>query len=311
MNCLREGRLVVVVALLTISCIADAAERPREGDRSPQEALDAAVRHATAGLTLVQRGAPIAARIELDDAMALIGRISPRRSEQYYHLVDQLSLLYDALASRDTQDEPPPDLGEPDERDNAALPDVSALPGLRIPVNRTVRAYVAHLTRHRRDFIQQAFDRAGRYLPFAKATFQAHGVPLELVNMAYIESAWNPNAVSTAQAVGIWQFIEPTARRYGLAVSRRLDERRHPIKATHAAARYLKDLYGQFGSWPLAVAAYNCGEQCVQRAIDKQGTRDVWSLRLPEETRRYVPAVMAMTIIAAHPERYGFTPPRL
>jgi len=282
--------------------IAGAAERP-------QEALDTAVRHANIGLALAHRGALTAARIELDEAMALIGRISPRRSDQYYDLVDRLSLLYDALAPADAQDDPPPDLGEPDERDDATLPDTSALPGLRIPVNRSVQAYVAHMTRHRRDVIQQGFDRAGRYLPFAKAMFTAHGVPPELVNMAHIESGWNPQAVSPRQAVGIWQFIEPTARRYGLAVTRRIDDRRHPIKSTRAAAHYLRDLHRQFRSWPLAMAAYNCGEQCVQRAIDRQRTRDVWALRLPEETRRYVPAVMAMTIIAANPERYGFRPP--
>jgi membrane-bound lytic murein transglycosylase D len=286
-------------------------QSPREADQRPQEALETALRHAETGLALIDREALVTARIELDDAMALIGRIRPDRSERYARLIEQLSLLYSLLDEATHQDEPRPDLDAPvPDGDIAEFPDGLALPRLHIPVNHLIRTYVTHLTRHRRNDIQKAFHRAGRYLPFAKATFQAHGIPEELVNLAVIESAWNPHAVSPAQAVGIWQFIATTARRYGLAVTPRIDERRHPIKSTRAAARYLKDLHRQFKSWPLAIAAYNCGEDCVQRAIDRQRTRDVWALKLPDETRRYVPAVLAMTIIAADPERYGFTPPR-
>jgi len=139
--------------------------------------------------------------------------------------------------------------------------------------------------------------------------FQEQGLPLDLVNLAYIESGFKYRAFSRAKAAGIWQFIKETGKRYGLAVSHWLDERRDPEKATRAAAAYLKELFGMFDSWPLALASYNAGEHRVQRARVRQGTDDFWSLKLPRETQLFVPAFMAMTIIAKDPERYGFTPP--
>ncbi|MGH7410780.1 MAG: LysM peptidoglycan-binding domain-containing protein, partial [Candidatus Methylomirabilis sp.] len=125
----------------------------------------------------------------------------------------------------------------------------------------------------------------------------------------YIESAFKYRAYSRAKAAGIWQFIKSTGQRYGMKVSYWEDQRRDPEKATRAAAAYLKDLYGMFQSWPLALASYNAGEQKVQRAIDRQGTTDFWSLKLPRETQLFVPAYMAITIIAKDPERYGFRQP--
>ena len=106
--------------------------------------------------------------------------------------------------------------------------------------------------------------------------------------------------------MGVWQFISSTGKLYGLRRTDWLDERRDPEKATRAAARHLKDLFDEFGSWPLAFAAYNAGRGRVQRAIAKAGTNDFWSLDLPGETRNYVPAFFAALIIAKDPERYGF-----
>jgi membrane-bound lytic murein transglycosylase D len=106
--------------------------------------------------------------------------------------------------------------------------------------------------------------------------------------------------------MGVWQFISSTGKLYGLRRTDWLDERRDPEKATRAAARHLKDLYEEFGSWPLAFAGYNAGRGRVQRAIAKAGTNDFWSLELPGETRNYVPAYFAALIIAKDPERYGF-----
>jgi membrane-bound lytic murein transglycosylase D len=139
--------------------------------------------------------------------------------------------------------------------------------------------------------------------------FREKGLPEDLLNLAFIESAVNPWATSRAKAAGIWQFMPSTGRRYGMRSSFWLDERRDPEKSTRGAAEYLKQLYEMFGDWPLALAAYNAGEGKIQAAIKRQRTRDYWRLRLPRETRYFVPAFMAMTIIAREPERYGFSPP--
>ena len=127
-------------------------------------------------------------------------------------------------------------------------------------------------------------------------------VPIELVSVAFVESGFNPYALSPKGARGIWQFIPSTARRYGLAVRAGVDDRTHPERSTKAAARYLRDLYAQFGDWKLALAAYNAGEARVWRAIRKSGTRDfeeISRLRLlPAETRAYVPSVLAVWSLA-------------
>jgi membrane-bound lytic murein transglycosylase D len=126
-----------------------------------------------------------------------------------------------------------------------------------------------------------------------------------------IESGFNPLAVSQAGAKGLWQFMAPTARLYGLRVDRWLDERLDPEKSTMAAANYLRDLYNTYGSWDLAQAAYNAGDVRVQQAIQTAGSRDFWVLHrrrlLLDETRNFVPAIHAATMIGRQPERYGFS----
>ena len=194
---------------------------------------------------------------------------------------------------------------EPPER----APEVAEAFDVPIEMNDKVRAYLGLFTGERRDRIQEAFDRAGRYLPMMRAIFQEQGLPRDLVNLAYIESAFKVQAYSRARAAGIWQFIAGTGRKYGLRIDWWLDERRDPEKATRAAAEYLRDLHGIFGSWTLAIAAYNSGEGRVAGTIRRQKTADFWRLRLPRETKLYVPAFMAMTILAKDPARYGFVPP--
>ncbi len=126
--------------------------------------------------------------------------------------------------------------------------------------------------------------------------FAEEGVPLELLVVAEIESGFDPLALSPKGARGPWQLMPATAERFGLRVNGRTDERIHPERSTRAAARYLRELYAQFGDWLLALAAYNAGEKRVANAIEKGGTRDFWQLAqqrfLPEETRRYIPAVV-------------------
>jgi membrane-bound lytic murein transglycosylase D len=126
---------------------------------------------------------------------------------------------------------------------------------------------------------------------------RAHGLPEELIAVVAVESGFRPSVLSPKGARGLWQLMPETARRYGLAVGREADERLDPLKSTHAAARYLSDLYAQFADWPLALAAYNAGEQRVERALSRMGARDFWTLArhaaLPKETRAYVPAVLS------------------
>ncbi len=132
----------------------------------------------------------------------------------------------------------------------------------------------------------------------AARIFAEEGVPLELLVVAEVESAFNPLALSPRGARGPWQLMPATAERFGLRVHGLTDERIHAEHSTRAAARYLRELYAQFGDWMLALAAYNAGEQRVAHAIERGGTRDFWQLSqrllLPEETRRYVPAVLGL-----------------
>jgi membrane-bound lytic murein transglycosylase D len=178
-----------------------------------------------------------------------------------------------------------------------------------IVLNQRVKLALKYLQTHRAAVIAQAFWRARRYAGMMRAIFREYGLPEELVNLAFVESDVNPRATSGANAAGIWQFVPSTARSYGMRTTATLDERRDPEKSTRAAAEHLKSLYGRFRAWPLALAAYNAGGPAVQRAIDRQQTRDFWKLRLPSETRRFVPKFMAMTIISRDPGRYGFSPP--
>ena len=144
----------------------------------------------------------------------------------------------------------------------------------------------------------------------ARAEFRNAGVPEDLVWLAFVESVWNPRAVSPAAAGGIWQFIPATATDYGLTVERGNDERADPFKQTRVAAAYLRDLYTIFGDWSLAMAAYNSGEPRVMGAIVKNGNANFWELSdkrlLPKETCAYVPKILATIRVASKAEDYGF-----
>lgn len=190
-------------------------------------------------------------------------------------------------------------------------PPVSRSPMSEFPIEMNTRVKLAlkYLQTHRSAAIAQAFWRARRYAGMMRTIFREYDLPEELVNLAFIESEVNPRATSPAMAAGIWQFVPATARFYGMRTTAAVDERRDPEKSTRAAAEHLRSLYQRFQAWPLALAAYNAGSATVQRAIDRQRTRDFWKLRLPNETRRFVPKFMAMTIISRDPKRYGFSPP--
>lgn len=181
-----------------------------------------------------------------------------------------------------------------------------------IIVNDNVLAMIEAFQNERRKEFTRGITRAGLYFDLIRKILEEEGVPKDLVYAALIESGFNPKAYSVAKAKGIWQFIQGTGMRYGLKVNWWIDERSDPIKSTRAAAAYLKDLYVMFGDWYLALAAYNAGERKIQYAIDKIGKKDFWAIAktpyIKEQTKNYVPAIIAAAIICREPEKFGFPP---
>lgn len=186
---------------------------------------------------------------------------------------------------------------------------------LTVTSNERVDYWIDFLKGRNYDKTRLWLERSGRYAPLIRAELRERGMPEDLIYLALIESGFSPRAYSRAHASGIWQFIEETGRRYGLRVSDYLDERRDPIKSTTAALEYLQELYDRFGSWYLAAAAYNTGENRVDRILRERvgGRRGddalFWKIApyLPRETRDYVPLMLAAGYIAKEPEKYGFT----
>ncbi|WP_447974352.1 transglycosylase SLT domain-containing protein [Nitrospira sp. Kam-Ns4a] len=177
--------------------------------------------------------------------------------------------------------------------------------------NEKVETHIRFFNVAIRDRFEQWLHRLGRYWPHVESIFKEFDLPSDLVYLSLVESGFNPHAYSRARATGPWQFIKSTARLYGLRVDEYVDERRDPIKSTVAAARYLRDLYDLFGTWPLALAAYNAGEGKIQRALEKARAESFWEIAktryLRRETKDYVPRFMAATIIAKHPDQFGFS----
>jgi len=178
----------------------------------------------------------------------------------------------------------------------------------RLEVRQFVERYQ---TGYRRAVVERWLIRSGRYLEMIREIFAQRGLPEELIFTAMIESGFDPVAASRVGARGLWQFMAPTARLYGLRVDRWTDERLDPEKSTRAAAAYLKDLFTMYGSWALAQAAYNGGAVRINRAIQNLKTTDFWQLtrgrHLAEETKNFVAAIQAAVVIAREPERYGFS----
>jgi membrane-bound lytic murein transglycosylase D len=178
-----------------------------------------------------------------------------------------------------------------------------------IVLNALVTNYITFFQTRLRDRFEEWLARSRRYIPLMQQILKEHQLPEDLVFLALIESGFNPKAFSRAKAAGPWQFIQGTGKKYGLRIDSWIDERRDPVKSTVAAAKYLKDLYGLFGSWPLSMASYNAGEGRVKRAMARTKAEDFWELNsssLRPETKNYVPKFMAATIIAKDPEKYGF-----
>lgn len=182
---------------------------------------------------------------------------------------------------------------------------------ISLPYNETVKNFMILYSEKMPTKMGEMLGLAQYYMPLFEETFRQYGLPLELKYVAIIESALNPRAESRVGAKGMWQFMYRTAINYGLKVDSYTDERMDPIQSVDAAARYFRDAYRIFGSWPLAISAYNCGSGNVNKAIKRAGGRtDFWSVYdyLPRETRGYVPAMVGAMYAFRYSNEYGLRP---
>ncbi len=224
-----------------------------------------------------------------------------------------ITQLEKRLNTRFTQPETPGKVATPAPRAGAnSFTPVDNSPYFDLPVtyNTKVKWWINYFQTSGRRWFRTWMERSHAYLPQMQKVLADRGMPQDLAYVAMIESGFSAKATSTASAVGYWQFIMPTANRYGLKTNWWIDERRDFAKSTTAASRYLSDLFRQFGSWYLTAAAYNMGEGRTQRLVNKHGTRNFWILSkrpdFPEETRQYIPKLLAAMLIAKAPKLYGF-----
>jgi membrane-bound lytic murein transglycosylase D len=201
-----------------------------------------------------------------------------------------------------------PEIGSEEDEINQALKH-----GIPIELNDKVEKWIDYFVNKNPEAFQRFMDRGQPYKKMIVAMLRDRGIPTELYYLAMIESGFMLHARSPMAAVGFWQFIPGTGRRYGLRVDNYVDERRDPRRATIAAAMYLSDLNNVFDSWYLALSAYNAGEMRIMNAIMRGKSRDFWQLvkdkQLPAETMDYIPKFMAALLIGTNPEKYGFRRP--
>ena len=246
---------------------------------------------------LTQPTAPALAPVEQP---ALISADEPLTEEEHSGKVTELFTLEELKAKTD-------------EAGELTLPDVDLpLSDIPLALNSQVEYFLYYFQTRGKQSFSRWLSRSSRYIPMMKEILRREGMPEDLVYVAMIESGFHMNARSWANAVGPWQFISDTGRRYSLRIDQWIDERKDPVKATTAAALYLKELYGMFkGDWYLAAAGYNAGENKILRAINMYNTSDFWELSrgsyLKRETKEYVPKLLAAAIIAKDPARYGFS----
>jgi len=187
---------------------------------------------------------------------------------------------------------------------------ISVIFDLPVTYNTRVARWINYFQGPGNKWFRTWLEKATLYMPKIQFELKKAGLPQDLAYMVMIESGFNTHAISSANAVGPWQFIEATGRRYGLQVTTWLDERKDWQKSTRAAILYLTDLYREFGSWYLVAASYNMGENGLRKQIQKYQTRDFWKLAelkaLPQETVDYVPKILAAMLISKAPSLYGF-----
>ncbi|MBA3974453.1 MAG: hypothetical protein C0504_09585 [Candidatus Solibacter sp.] len=309
---------------------------PRSAARSlVQKAIEDSDRHYQYGKFSIQEGKPDQARAEFDTALNILldlpaglpdRPLAERRFEELIRHIHKYDL--DSLGAAAAQDEPvytqsplqqildltfPVD---PRLKDRVAEQISATQSQLPMTMNDAVLSYINYFTNARGSrTLLAGLRRSGRYRGMILRVFAEEGVPRELIHLAQAESGFVPMAVSRKAATGMWQFIRSRGNEYGLKSSNLHDDRLDPEKATRAAARHLRDLYNKIGDWHLAMAAYNCGPGCVERAVQRTGYADYWELRsrnaIPKETRNYVPAILAMAIVCNNLEAYGLEMPAL
>lgn len=264
--------------------------------QEPEYSLDEEEDRASAELDATEPPAPIASEpsTEVPPAEALL-QLKPLTGETVRFtdlLTPPAEVIQEAAAAQDPESE-----------------DATAY-NVPIVLDPSVQGHIRFFNVSIRNRFEQWLIRLSHYRPIVDSIFSEFELPSDLIYLSLVESGFNPHAYSRARAAGPWQFMKGTAKVYGLRVDSYVDERRDPVKSTVAAARYLRDLYDLFGTWPLAMAAYNAGEGKVMRALhtaQAESFSDIAKTRLiRRETKEYVPRFMAATIIAKNPDRYGF-----
>jgi len=309
----------------TLRASLDTATRSAEADARIRRAEELF----QAGRRLYHQGDMEAARAEFDRAIDILmappaGMADKQRLETKSQQLVEAIYSYDveALNGGEASQEPVYDKSPLDDILEMTFPidpklkarvkeevqaTVSQLP---LEVNDSVLRYINYFSSTRgRKVLVAGLERAGRYRPMIQRILDEEGLPQELTYLAQAESGFLPRAVSRKKATGMWQFVQFRGREYGLMQTRDTDDRLDPEKATRAAARHLRDLYGQFGDWYLAMAAYNSGPVRVASAVERTGYADFWELSkrgvLPRETANYLPIILAMTIMAKNAKDYG------
>jgi len=176
-------------------------------------------------------------------------------------------------------------------------------------INPLIQQYINYYQGRGRTTMESGLRRSGQYMKMARQIFKEEGVPIDITWLGQVESAWKPKAVSWAAASGLWQFVPSTGRQFGLRQTAWIDERNSFEQATRASAKYLKSLANRYnGNWELAMAAYNTGAGNIDRGISRAGTANYWAIYpyIAQETRNYVPNILATILIAKNPEKYGF-----
>jgi peptidoglycan lytic transglycosylase D len=202
-----------------------------------------------------------------------------------------------------------PDEQNVSESDVLALEQAKQNVNFGFTINPLIQQYINFYQGRGRSTMESGLRRSGQYMKLARQIFSKEGVPVDITWLGQVESAWKPKAMSWAAASGLWQFVPSTGREYGLRQTAWLDERNSFEQATQASARYLKSLAARYnGNWELAMAAYNTGAGNIDRAISRAGTANFWAIYpyIAQETRNYVPNILATILIAKNPEKYGF-----